>query len=169
MAWAGTGVLWTFAGGVPCHASSERRGQGTGFSFVQISDSHIGFEKPANPDANETFNEALTRSRRCPQNPFHYSYRRHHPSRPAPAIRRCRQGHRRVGLDVHYAPGEHDILDAATAKAYMERFGKGARDGGYYSFDHSGVHFISLNNVTDSKRTALAFSARTNWPGSPTT
>jgi len=55
----------------------------------------------------------------------------------------------RAGLDVHYAPGEHDILDAATANAYTERFGKGARDGAYYSFDHSGVHFISPQHVVD--------------------
>jgi 3',5'-cyclic AMP phosphodiesterase CpdA len=61
----------------------------------------------------------------------------------------------RSKLDVHYAPGEHDILDPATRTAYLERFGKGANGGGWYSFDHGGVHFVSLVNVVDLKKNGL--------------
>jgi Icc protein len=61
----------------------------------------------------------------------------------------------RSKLDVHYAPGEHDILDPATRTAYLERFGKGATGGGWYSFDHGGVHFVSLVNVVDLKKNGL--------------
>ena len=61
----------------------------------------------------------------------------------------------RSKLDVHYAPGEHDILDAKTRDAYLERFGKGATGGGWYSFDHGGVHFVSLVNVVDLKKNGL--------------
>ncbi len=60
----------------------------------------------------------------------------------------------RSKLDVHYAPGEHDILDPATRAAYLDRFGKGAGSG-WYSFDHGGVHFISLVNVADLKKNGL--------------
>ena len=61
---------------------------------------------------------------------------------------------KRARLDVHYAPGEHDITDAKTRDAWFERFGKGA-GGGWYSFDHQGVHFVSLNNVVDLKTNGL--------------
>ena len=61
----------------------------------------------------------------------------------------------RAKLDVHYAPGEHDILDPTTQAAYLERFGKGATGGGWYAFDHGGVHFVSLVNVVDLKTNGL--------------
>ena len=62
-----------------------------------------------------------------------------------------------AGLEVHYAPGEHDILDPATNKSYLERFGKGATGGGWYSFDQAGVHFVSLVNVVDLKKNGLGY------------
>ena len=61
---------------------------------------------------------------------------------------------KRAKLDVHYSPGEHDITDAKTRDAYLERFGKGA-GGGWYAFDHGGVHFVSLVNVVDLKTNGL--------------
>ncbi len=159
MAWAGTGVVWTVAGGVPTSrliASAQAR---TGaFSFVQISDSHIGFEKPANPDSLKTLNEALDQVAALPVKPDFMIHTGDITHLALPQqFDDAAKAIGRVPLEVHYAPGEHDILDAATAKAYMERFGKGARDGAYYSFDHQGVHFISLNNVTDLKKNGLGF------------
>ncbi len=70
MAWAGTGVLWTVAGGVP---TSRAFGQGLeaaagGLSFVQISDSHIGFSRPANPDVTGTL-QAANKINALPQPP----------------------------------------------------------------------------------------------------
>jgi len=55
MAWAGTGLVWTMSGGIPASRAFAKSygkdaGKGGDFSFVQISDSHIGFNKPANPD-----------------------------------------------------------------------------------------------------------------------
>jgi 3',5'-cyclic-AMP phosphodiesterase len=59
MLWAGTGVVWTVAGGVPAsRLIGSAKAAESSFSFVQISDSHIGFAKPANPDARLTLNEA---------------------------------------------------------------------------------------------------------------
>ena len=60
-----------------------------------------------------------------------------------------------AGLDVHYVPGEHDIVDEGAGKAYLERYGKKAKGTGWYSFDQNGVHFIGLVNVANLKAGGL--------------
>ena len=159
MAWAGTGMVWTMAGGAPSsRLLGSAQAKDLGFTFVQISDSHIGFDKPVNPDAAATLNEALDKIAALPAPPDFIIHTGDITHLAAPEqFDIALQSIGRLKRDVHYAPGEHDILDAATAKAYMERFGKGARDGAFYSFDHKGVHFISLNNVTDLKTNGLGF------------
>ena len=70
MLWAGTGVLWTVAGGVPAsRLIGSAKAAESGFSFVQISDSHIGFSKPANPDARATLDAAIDKVLAMPGNP----------------------------------------------------------------------------------------------------
>src|SRR6267142_6984682 len=75
MAWAGTGVLWTISGGILrsqtlSHlADAEKMAAGADFSFVQISDSHIGFNKEANKDVTATLREAVARLNSLPQSP----------------------------------------------------------------------------------------------------
>jgi 3',5'-cyclic AMP phosphodiesterase CpdA len=157
MAWTGTGMVWSFAGGAPAsRLLGAAQAKDAGFTFVQISDSHIGFDKPVNPDPAATLNEALDKIAALPAPPDFIIHTGDITHLAAPEqFDIALQNIARLKRDVHYAPGEHDILDAATAKAYMERFGKGARDGAYYSFDHKGVHFISLNNVTDLKANGL--------------
>src|ERR1700676_803503 len=62
MAWAGTGIIWSFAGGIPVSSvfgATTPRQRGEDFSFVQISDSHIGFAKAANPDVTGTLQKAV--------------------------------------------------------------------------------------------------------------
>src|SRR5215813_3915870 len=61
MTWAGTGVLWTVAGGIPTSLGlvGEAMAQSSGFTFLQISDSHIGFDKAANPNTIGTLEEAI--------------------------------------------------------------------------------------------------------------
>src|SRR6267143_1249837 len=70
MAWAGTGVVWSISGGV---ASSHAFGQNAGakgeLSFVQISDSHIGFNKPANPDVTVTLQATVEKINALPRTP----------------------------------------------------------------------------------------------------
>jgi hypothetical protein len=63
MTWAGTGVLWTVAGGIPTSLGimGEAAAQTTGMTFLQISDSHVGFDKPANPNALGTLEEAINK------------------------------------------------------------------------------------------------------------
>jgi 3',5'-cyclic AMP phosphodiesterase CpdA len=58
-------------------------------------------------------------------------------------------------LDVHYVPGEHDVIDEDRGKAYLDRYGKNAKGAGWYSFDQAGVHFIGLVNVLDLKAGGL--------------
>src|SRR6185437_6443896 len=74
MSWAGTGVLWTLSGGVPrsiglvgeALAAEKQAGS---FTFLQTSDSHVGFDKPANPNALGTFQEAIAKVNAMPAQP----------------------------------------------------------------------------------------------------
>jgi hypothetical protein len=153
MIWAGTGVLWTLNGGVPRSAllGSAQAAEG-GFSFLQISDSHVGFDKAANPDALATLREAIAKIGALPARPAFMIHTGDisHLSKP----KQFDDADQVIGearLDVHYVPGEHDIIDETQGKAYLERYGKGAKGAGWYAFDQAGVHFIGLVNVVDLK------------------
>jgi 3',5'-cyclic-AMP phosphodiesterase len=155
MAWAGTGLLWTMGGGVPTSRlfASNRDGEaprassGTGFSFVQISDSHIGFNKAANQDVTGTLKLAIDKINRLSDGPdlLLHTGDISHSSRPAEfdTAQQLVQG-ARVG-QIFYVPGEHDTA-SDDGVLYRERFGKGTLGSGWYSFTHKGVHFIGLNN-----------------------
>jgi 3',5'-cyclic AMP phosphodiesterase CpdA len=157
MTWAGTGVLWTVTGGVPRSLGlvGEANAQAAGLTFLQISDSHVGFDKPANPNALGTLEEAINKVKALPAKP---SFMLHtgditHLSKVSEfddAERIISQAR----LDVHYVPGEHDILDDGV-KLYGERYGRGTKGAGWYSFDANGVHFIGLVNVVDLKAGGL--------------
>src|SRR5436305_6558296 len=72
MTWAGTGVLWTISGGVPRSlglVDSALAAEPAGLTFLQISDSHVGFDKPANPNALGTLEEAINRIKTMPVRP----------------------------------------------------------------------------------------------------
>src|ERR1700733_7371077 len=158
MTWVGTGVLWTIAGGVP--HSLGIMGEATaqeakGLTFLQISDSHMGFDKPANPNARGTLEEAVGKIIALPQKPAFMIHTGDisHLSKVSEfddADRIISQSK----LDVHYVPGEHDFLDP-DQKLYRDRYGAGTKGAGWYSFDASGVHFIGLVNVVDLKAGGL--------------
>jgi 3',5'-cyclic AMP phosphodiesterase CpdA len=158
MTWVGTGVLWTIAGGVP-HSlgimGEAQAQEAKGLTFLQISDSHVGFDKPANPNALGTLQEAVSKIIALPTKPAfmihtgdisHLSLE----SQFDDADRIISQSK----LDVHYVPGEHDFLDPEQ-KFYRERYGRGTKGAGWYSFDANGVHFIGLVNVVDLKAGGL--------------
>jgi len=151
MLWAGTGVVWSVAGGIPRAASAATNGD---FSFVQISDSHIGFNGPPNMDVPGTLNLAITKLKdvRGPASLLLHTGDVSHLSRPA-QFDTADQIIGTSGMDAHFVPGEHDVLED-DGKKFFERFTKaGAR--GYYSFDQGGVHFIGLNNVQNLKSGGL--------------
>ena len=156
MAWAGTGALFTVSGGL---ASSISLGQALaapmpakGFTFLQISDSHIGFNKPANPDAAATYKEAVSKIIALPVKPDFIIH-----TGDITQLSKdqefddAEQIIKQTGLPVFHVPGEHDMLDDGAGKAYLDRFGKGTRGAGWYSFDHKGVHFVALINVVNLK------------------
>ncbi len=155
MAWAGAGLLWTARGGKPVSMGVESAFGATadgGLTFVQVSDSHIGFDKPANPDARASFREAIARIRALPRKPAFIVHTGDISQLSKPnEFDDAEQIVKEAGLPVFYVPGEHDMLDEGNGKAYLERFGKGTRGSGWYSFDSHGVHFVALNNVANLK------------------
>jgi 3',5'-cyclic AMP phosphodiesterase CpdA len=159
MAWAGAGVIWTVSGGVPVSrliSSAEAAEKTSSFSFVQISDSHIGFNKPANPDALGTLREAIGKVQAVKSRPAFMIHTGDitHLSKPD-EFDNADQIISEAKLDVHYVPGEHDFIDEGLGKAYLDRYGKGTKGQGWYSFDDHGVHFIGLVNVVDLKAGGL--------------
>jgi len=160
MTWVGTGVLWSVAGGVPRSLGLIDQAlakEAPGLTFLQISDSHVGFDKPANPNALGTLEEAVGRINALPVKPafmIHTGDISHlsKASQFDDADRIISQ----TRLDVHYVPGEHDFLDE-DMKFYRERYGRESKGAGWYSFDANGVHFIGLVNVLDLKSGGLGF------------
>jgi 3',5'-cyclic AMP phosphodiesterase CpdA len=157
MAWAGTGVLWTISGGVLASktlAEVAKAGaslpKATDLSFLQISDSHIGFSKEANKDVTETFRIALDRINAMPTSPSFLIHTGDISQLSKPeefdtfdqVLKSCKT------KDVFYVPGEHDVINDG-GKLFRDRYlksveGKGS---GWYSFNKNGVHFIGLVNV----------------------
>jgi 3',5'-cyclic AMP phosphodiesterase CpdA len=154
MTWAGTGVLWTIAEGRPRSlgiVGETMAAEPCGLTFLQISDSHVGFDKPANPNALGTLEEAVNKIKALAVKPSFIIHTGDitHLSKPSEfddADRIISQAR----LDVHYVPGEHDVLDE-NVKLYRDRYGRGTEGTGWYSFDANGVHFIGLVNVVDLK------------------
>ena len=155
MAWAGTGVVFTVTGGVavsrllgtPAQAAEA---QGADFTFVQISDSHIGFNKDANKDVVGTMREAVAKIKALPKAPdlIIHTGDLTHLSESA-EFDTVSQIAKETGVnDIFFVPGEHDVLNDNGAQ-YRERFGKGSLGNGWYSFTHKGVHFVGLVNVVN--------------------
>ncbi|KMO29218.1 metallophosphoesterase [Methylobacterium variabile] len=160
MVWAGTGLLWSLGGGLPRALGLERalaaEAGAAPSTFLQISDSHIGFSKPANPDAIGTLREAVRKIQALPEKPAfiihtgdvsHLSKEREFDD--------ADQVLRETGVPLFFVPGEHDFLDDGQGRAYLSRYGKGSRGAGWYSFDRNGVHFVGLVNVVDLKAGGL--------------
>ena len=137
-------------GGIDRRSGSPRNP--TGFTFLQMSDSHIGFDKAANPDALGTLREAVAKVKAMPIKPSFIIHTGDitHLSKPA-EFDNADKVFGETGVQIHYVPGEHDIIDEERGKAYLERYGKGSKGAGWYSFDDHGVHFIGLVNVVDLK------------------
>jgi plastocyanin len=161
MAWAGTGMIWTVGGGVLGSKAfgqmpNHDMGSGAGFGFVQISDSHIGFSKPANTDVTATLQEAINKINGLERTPefLIHTGDLSHLSKPSEfdtldqVLRSCK------AKQTFFVPGEHDML-ADNGQQFLERYGKGTKGAGWFSFDHRGVHFIGLVNVVDLKAGGL--------------
>src|SRR5574341_2683806 len=154
MAWVGTGLLWTVSGGVlasqrltPALAAEMPRGE---FSFVQISDSHIGFNADANRDVTGTLQQAIARINTLQPAPAFLLHTGDltHGQKPSEFDTLAENLKSATAKQVFYAPGEHDVF-ADGGKEFLARHGRGMSGNGWQSFDYQGVHFIGLNNVAD--------------------
>ena len=157
MAWAGTGLVWTMSGGIPVsRAFAKNSGKNASvaadFSFVQISDSHIGFNKPANPDVTATLQVAIDKINAMPYKPDFIIHTGDLSQLSKPSeFDTLDQTLKGVSAkQIYFVPGEHDML-TDNGDEYLQRFGKGTKGTGYYSFDHKGVHFVGLVNVANLK------------------
>jgi 3',5'-cyclic AMP phosphodiesterase CpdA len=167
MAWAGTGALCVMQGGVLKSFSMSRVAKMdakkmTGeLSFVQISDSHMGFNKPANPDVGRTLKAAVDKINGLIKPPEFLIHTGDisHLSKPEEfdTVDQILKG--ASAKEVFYVPGEHDVLND-DGKQYLERYGKGTKGAGWYSFDKKGVHFMGLVNVLNLKAGGLGTLGR---------
>src|SRR5205085_344873 len=147
MAWVGTGMVWTLRGGVLTSRAFGAEAPGNSdrgdFSFVQISDSHIGFSKEPNKDVTGTLKLAIDRINALKQRPelLIHTGDLTHLSKPeefdtvAQLLKTVKTG------ESFYVPGEHDYFND-DGKAYLERYGKDTKGAGWHSYTYRGVRFI---------------------------
>ncbi len=159
MAWAGTGLVWAATGGilssrtlgaVPAAAQTPAGD----FSFVQISDTHIGFRGEANKDVMGTLEAAIARIKAVQPRPAFIIHTGDisHAQKPG-AFDVVTEALKGTGAErVLYVPGENDVF-ADGGKEYLGRFAAGRP--GWQSFDYHGVHFIGLINVLNFKAGGL--------------
>jgi len=159
-AWSGAAVVWSIAGGVPRTVGAMGTGKSaatSGFTFVQISDTHIGFNKPANPDVVGSLRRAIGEINALPGAPAFVVHTGDvsHLSKPEEfgqakeLLAEIRVDHR------HIVPGEHDALDDGLT-GYLRQFDHDGRNRPYFSFDQNGAHFVGLSNVLNFKAKTLS-------------
>ena len=159
LAFGGAGTLFALSGGVfapidlALAAADRQAAARLGKPlFVQISDTHIGFKKDANPDVNGTLEQTIELVNRMPVPPalvIHTGDITH--LSKAEEFDLAQQHFSRLNVaEMHTVPGEHDTADAGVTE-FFSRFGKASNNKGYYSFDHAGVHFLALVNVLQFK------------------
>ena len=154
----GAGTLFTLSGGVFSAfdmAQAQTQDVGTPL-FLQISDTHIGFNKEANPDVIGTLNTTIDAVNALPRRP---AFALHtgdvtHLSKAGEFDTASQLLSRLKVSELHVVPGEHDVTDGPGAE-FLARFGKPSSNKGYYSFDANGVHFVALVNVMNFKPNGL--------------
>ena len=159
----GAGTLFTLSGGILLPmglaqaqgAAAQGKTLGTPL-FLQISDTHIGFNKEANPDVNGTLAKAIASVNTLPVPPALTIHTGDitHLSKPQEFDTAAQLLSGLKTTELHTTPGEHDVTDGGAGE-YFNRFGQASRGKGYYSFDHQGVHFVALVNVMAFKAGGL--------------
>lgn len=163
MAWAGTGAYCVLSGGVlksyalgdtMLGGMHKMKGE---LAFVQISDSHIGFDKAANPDVTATLRQAIAKINALPTPPAFVLHTGDLSQISKPVqFDTLDQTLKDLRTEkIFYVPGEHDVLDDGDGKMYLDRYGKDTMGNGWYSFDKAGAHFIGLVNVMNLKAGGL--------------
>ncbi|MBV9541560.1 MAG: metallophosphoesterase [Alphaproteobacteria bacterium] len=152
LAYGGAGTLFTLAGGVvlPVDLANAAAAVGTPF-FVQISDTHIGFNKDANPDVAGTLKQSIALVNALPRKPALVLHTGDvtHLTKPEEFDTAAELFRGLPVTEIHVVPGEHDTTDNGVE--FFKRFGQASNGRGYYSFDSAGVHFVALVNVMNFK------------------
>ena len=177
MAFGGAGTLFALSGGIltpidlaVAAASPSTMARAGKPLFVQISDTHIGFNKDANPNVNGTLARSIELVNAMGEQPALIIHTGDitHLSRPAEFDTAQQLFSRLRTTEMHTVPGEHDTSDA-TVSEYLSRFGKASGNRGYYSFDHSGVHSWPSSTCCSSGPVDWAPWGTSSWRGSPRT
>jgi Icc protein len=161
-AWSATAVVWTVSGGVPSALGATNAGavaapDGSDLTFVQISDTHIGFKRDANPDVVGSLRRAIADIHALPATPAFVVHTGDvsHLSK-AEEFGSARDLLREIRVDrVHTVPGEHDTIDDGVT-GYLRFFDHDGNGRAWYSFDQNGVHFIGLTNTLNFKAGTMA-------------
>ena len=162
MAWAGTGTLCVMQGGILKSFALSDASSLTGappageLYFAQISDSHVGFNKPANTDVVSTLKAAVDKINALPKRPEFLLHTGDisHLAKPEEFDTVDQILKSAVAKDVFFVPGEHDVI-GDDGKQFLDRYGKASLGQGWYSFDKKGVHFVGLVNVMNLKAGGL--------------
>ena len=161
LAFGGAGTLFALSGGIPTPidlalAASKKDASMGAPLFLQISDTHIGFNKEANPDVAGTLKQTIALVNALPVKPALTIHTGDitHLSKAAEFDAAAQLFSGLKIPELHTVPGEHDVTDGPGAE-YFARFGRSSDNKGYYSFDHSGVHFVALVNVMHFKQNGL--------------
>lgn len=161
-AWSATAVVWTISGGVPSALGATNTGvtskaDGNALTFVQISDTHIGFKRDANPDVVGSLRRAIADIHGLAQSPAFVVHTGDvsHLSK-AEEFASARDLLSEIHVDrVHTVPGEHDTIDDGVT-GYLKYFDHDGKGRAWYSFDQNGVHFIGLTNTLNFKAGTMA-------------
>ena len=145
VAWTGSGIAWSLSA-TGLLASSPASAAENPFSFVQISDSHIGFTRPENPDVLGTFAKTIADINALPQQPAFVVHTGDvtHLSKPA-QFDAAKQVLSTLKAPLIVLPGEHDVI--GSPQGFFNAFARKDAPNGWFSFDQGGIHFVSLVNV----------------------
>ena len=153
MAWAGAGMVWAMKGGILQSRAFGEDMSGVAnadFTFVQVSDSHVGFNKGVYHDVVGTFQQSVAKINALDKSPSLVLHTGDltHLSKPH-EFDTVSQIMKTIRADQSfYTPGEHDYF-TDNGQQFLDRFGKGTQGTGWQSFDYRGVHFIGLVNVAN--------------------
>lgn len=167
MAWCGTGVVYGLSGaGMVGRALADDSGAAmpaAARTFVQISDSHIGFNGKANQDVISTFQQAIDKINALPKPPefvIHTGDLSH--LAKSDQFDTVKQMLGTIKTGAFYAvPGEHDVIDDGGA-SFFKMFGQKSGDR-WFSFDAAGVHALALTNVVDITKGGILGRDQLEW------
>jgi 3',5'-cyclic AMP phosphodiesterase CpdA len=162
IAWTGAGIAFVLGADGLVHAADASPGQ---FSFVQISDSHIGYAGPANTDVRATLEQTVEAINALPVQPAFVIHTGDvtHVSKMT-EFDDARTILSRLRAPLLAIPGEHDVIGAQGLPRFAAAFGRRDAAGrGWSSWDQGGIHFVALINVGEGETMGVLGSEQLAW------